>query len=1009
MDVQGYKWVRWRVWLCRLFAVLSLGLLPIVFHWRPRLAVLARCSSCPLALADILLIRDSFGQQHVVEVLTEEMEEGSVLNEDWTCMDLYGFQKGLSHLEQSLRRRVYGPNLIDVPVKPYIRLLFEEVLNPFYVFQVFSIVLWMIDKYYYYSSCIFIISLLSISISLYEIRKQSVTLRNMARLVTNVTVRRNMGEEECVSSVELVPGDCIIIPQEGMLLPCDAAVLAGECLVNESMLTGESVPVLKTPLPAGEGRYSSETERRHTLFCGTQLIQAKGGRPGGGGAVAVVTSTGFFTAKGNLVSSILYPQPTNFRFYQDSVKFLFILAFVALIGTIYSFVVLLRSNVTWMELVMRSLDVVTIAVPPALPAAITTGTIYAQRRLKSQGVFCISPPRINICGKISLFCFDKTGTLTEEGLDVSGVVEGGPTGFSVLVPDPRHLLPGPMLSGLACCHTVTLLQGEPLGDPLELKMLESTGWTLWEPEGDGRMLDAEFGGHKVLAVMRPPTAGRTFSSKLRNFSSEGLRVLALGYKPLDEKTDLKTIEREAVEKDMQFLGFLMMKNLVKPQSAKVINILRQAQLRSVMVTGDNILTAVNVAKSCGMVGSDEKVIFVNATPHTAQSMPSLRFSLGDGGTQNSIEVITQGLYQGGFGYHLAINGKSFAALCDHFPEYLPKVLMRATVFARMAPDQKTQLVKELQKLNYRVGMCGDGANDCGALRAADVGVSLSEAEASVASPFTSKTGNISCVPLLIREGRCSLVTSFSLFRYMALYSLIQFSAVLILYTVKTDLGDLQFLFCDIVLVTLLAIVMGRGGPSTELHHCRPPPVCWPCLSWGASSSTPVRTSWASWQHSSSLPRRTAANLPNMEDTSVFALSGFQYIMMAVVVTKGYPHKKPLYHNVIFLCLLLILFALMTWLVLYPTPIIAKYLQLYEISDMDYKLLLIALAALNFLICFVVEVLIDMGILNCLRLMRQKRSSKKQYKRLNVILSDCPTWPPLNQTLSPAEHTVIGFS
>lgn len=803
MDVQGYKWVRWRVWLCRLFAVLSLGLLPIVFHWRPRLAVLARCSSCPLALADILLIRDSFGQQHVVEVLTEETEEGSsevlgtledtewrdtvqlykeektllryylfeglryvwldrkgafcrvsVLNEDWTCMDLYGFQKGLSHLEQSLRRRVYGPNLIDVPVKPYIRLLFEEVLNPFYVFQVFSIVLWMIDKYYYYSSCIFIISLLSISISLYEIRKQSVTLRNMARLVTNVTVRRNMGEEECVSSVELVPGDCIIIPQEGMLLPCDAAVLAGECLVNESMLTGESVPVLKTPLPAGEGRYSSETERRHTLFCGTQLIQAKGGRPGGGGAVAVVTSTGFFTAKGNLVSSILYPQPTNFRFYQDSVKFLFILAFVALIGTIYSFVVLLRSNVTWMELVMRSLDVVTIAVPPALPAAITTGTIYAQRRLKSKGVFCISPPRINICGKISLFCFDKTGTLTEEGLDVSGVMEGGPTGFSVLVPDPRHLLPGPMLSGLACCHTVTLLQGEPLGDPLELKMLESTGWTLWEPEGDGRVLDAEFGGHKVLAVMRPPTAGRTstsesvaivqrfpfssalqrmsvvtvgrggrsalafikgspemvaslcredtvpaqFSSKLRNFSSEGLRVLALGYKPLDEKTDLKTIEREAVEKDMQFLGFLMMKNLVKPQSAKVINILRQAQLRSVMVTGDNILTAVNVAKSCGMVGSDEKVIFVNATPHTAQSMPSLRFSLGDGGTQNSIEVITQGLYQGGFGYHLAINGKSFAALCDHFPEYLPKVLMRATVFARMAPDQKTQLVKELQKL-----------------------------------------------------------------------------------------------------------------------------------------------------------------------------------------------------------------------------------------------------------------------------------------------------------------------
>lgn len=106
----------------------------------------------------------------------------------------------------------------------------------------------------------------------------------------------------------------------------------------------------------------------------------------------------------------------------------------ALIGTIYIFVVLYRSNVsgissdcmfcshskilsltcgwmciqvTWAELVIRSLDIVTIAVPPALPAAITTGTIYAQRRLKQRGIFCISPPRINICGKVSLFCFDK--------------------------------------------------------------------------------------------------------------------------------------------------------------------------------------------------------------------------------------------------------------------------------------------------------------------------------------------------------------------------------------------------------------------------------------------------------------------------------------------------------------------------------------------------------------------------------------------------------------------------
>ncbi|XP_030590233.1 polyamine-transporting ATPase 13A2 isoform X1 [Archocentrus centrarchus] len=1126
MDVQGYKWVRWRVWLCRLAALLSLGVLLIVFHWRPRLAVLARCSSCPLALADILLLRDSFGQQHVVEVLTEEMEEGSlellgqledaesrdtvqlykrektllrfylfeglryvwverkgafyrvsVLNEDWTCKDLHVFQKGLSPMEQSFRRTIYGPNLIDVPVKPYMKLLFEEVLNPFYVFQIFSITLWLIDKYYFYALCIFIISVISISISLYETRKQSITLRNMAQLVTNVTIRRSSGEEECVSSVELVPGDCLIIPQEGLLLPCDAALLAGECLVNESMLTGESVPVLKTPLQASDRKYSSDAERRNTLFCGTQLIQAKGGRPGGNGAVAVVTSTGFFTAKGDLVSSILYPQPINFRFYQDAVKFVLILALVALIGTIYIFVILYRSNVTWLELVIRSLDIVTIAVPPALPAAITTGTIYAQRRLKQRGIFCISPPRINICGKLSVFCFDKTGTLTEEGLDVWGVMEGGPAGFSELVSEPRHLPPGPLQSGLACCHTVTLLQGQPLGDPLELKMVESTGWTLQEPDGDGSVLDAEFGGHKVLAVMRPPnqqpygtstneavaivqrfpfssalqrmsvvtvarggrsafafikgspemvaslcqpqTVPEQFSSKLHNFSSEGLRVLAVAYKSLDVNSDLSTIERGEVEKDVQFLGLLMMKNLVKPESANVINILSLADIRSVMVTGDNVLTAVNVAKTCGMVGSDEKVIFVTATPHTAQSMPTLRFSLEEERAlfgQSSAEVVTQGLYQGGFGYHLAINGKSFAALCDHFPEYLPKVLMRATILARMTPDQKTQLVKELQKLNYRVGMCGDGANDCGALRAADVGVSLSEAEASVASPFTSKTENISCVPLLIREGRCSLVTSFSLFRFMALYSLIQFCSVLILYTVKTSVADLQFLYCDFFLVTLLAIVMGRGGPSEELHPSRPPAslLALPVLgslfihtcmiTLGQLSALFITTS-EDWYIPLNSTQFGTANLPNMENTSVFAISGFQYIIMSVVVTKSYPHKKPLYYNVVFLCLLLIHFGVMTWLVLYPGPFFSRILQLYNFSDMNFKLLLISLAALNFLTCFVVEVLIDIGLLECFRLLRGKRPSKKQYKRLNALLSDSTSWPPLNQTLSPTDTIV----
>lgn len=141
------------------------------------------------------------------------------------------------------------------------------------------------------------------------------------------------------------------------------------------------------------------------------------------------------------------------------------------------------------------------------------------------------------------------------------------------------------------------------------------------------------------------------------------------------------------------------------------------------------------------------------------------------------------------------------------------MLVRGHVFARMSPDEKHELVEKLQSLDYCCGFCGDGANDCGALKAADVGISLSDAEASVAAPFTSRHFEISCVPALIkylyfptsfwrpqlilyREGRAALVTSFCCFKYMSLYSAIQFSSVSFLYTSASNLGDFQVSISD---------------------------------------------------------------------------------------------------------------------------------------------------------------------------------------------------------------------
>uniref|UniRef100_F7I940 Polyamine-transporting ATPase 13A2 n=1 Tax=Callithrix jacchus TaxID=9483 RepID=F7I940_CALJA len=928
------------------------------------------------------------GQRYIWIETQQAFYQVSLLDHGRSCDDIHRFRHGLSLQDQTVRKAIYGPNVISIPVKSYPQLLVDEALNPYYGFQAFSIALWLADHYYWYALCIFLISAVSICLSLYKTRKQSQTLRDMVKLSMQVCVCRPGGEEEWVDSSELVPGDCLVLPQEGGLMPCDAALVTGECMVNESSLTGESVPVLKTALPEGLGPYCAETHRRHTLFCGTLILQARAYV--GPHVLAVVTRTGFCTAKGGLVSSILHPRPINFKFYKHSMKFVAALSVLALLGTIYSIFILHGNRVPLNEIVIRALDLVTVVVPPALPAAMTVCTLYAQSRLRRQGIFCIHPLRINLGGKLQLVCFDKTGTLTEDGLDVMGVVPLKGRAFLPLVPEPRRLPVGPLLRALATCHALSRLQDTPVGDPMDLKMVESTGWVLEEEPAE----DLAF-GTQVLAVMRPPlwelqlqemdeppvpvsvlhrfpfssalqrmsvvvswpgapqpeayvkgspelvaglcnpeTVPTDFAQLLQSYTAAGYRVVALASKPLPTVTSLEAAQqltRDTVEQELSLLGLLVMRNLLKPQTTPVIQALRRTRIRAVMVTGDNLQTAVTVARGCGMVAPQEHLIIVHAT-HPERGQPA------------SLEFLPMES-------PADVNGV--------------KVLVQGTVFARMAPEQKTELVCELQKLQYCVGMCGDGANDCGALKAADVGISLSQAEASVVSPFTSSMASIECVPMVIREGRCSLDTSFSVFKYMALYSLTQFISVLILYTINTNLGDLQFLAIDLVITTTVAVLMSRTGPALALGRVRPP---------GALLSIPVLGSLllqvalvASVQLGGyfltlaqpwfvPLNRTVPApdNLPNYENTVVFSLSSFQYLILAAAVSKGAPFRRPLYTNVPFLLALALLSSILVGLVLVP-GLLQGPLALRNITDTCFKLLLLGLVTFNFVGAFMLEV------------------------------------------------------
>uniref|UniRef100_A0A3Q3AN20 ATPase 13A3 n=1 Tax=Kryptolebias marmoratus TaxID=37003 RepID=A0A3Q3AN20_KRYMA len=641
-----------------------------------------------------------------------------------------------------------------------------------------------------------------------------------------------MTDIEEILSTDLVPGDVMVIPSNGTIMPCDAVLISGTCIVNESMLTGESVPVTKTnlpnPVPEHRGEvssaYNTEEHKRHTLFCGTNVIQTRFYT--GELVKAVVVRTGFSTAKGQLVRSILYPKPTDFKLYRDAYLFLLCLVAVAGIGFIYTIILSIMNKVPAKTIIIESLDIITITVPPALPAAMTAGIVYAQRRLKRIGIFCISPQRINICGQINLVCFDKTGTLTEDGLDLWGVqrVENGSFHLSEENAYKENLVKTQFVACMATCHSLTKIEGQLSGDPLDLKMFEATGWILEEateeetslhnqimptvvrppkqllppepnlsPEQDMELYElspayeigivrqfpfssalqrmsvvARLLGEKrmdaymkgapevVAGLCTKETVPAHFGEKkqknnksvLECYTKQGFRVIALARRRLEAKLSwhkVQNISRDHIETNMEFLGLIIMQNKLKAETPGVLQDLYKANIRTVMVTGDNMLTAISVARDCGMIPPKDTVIIADAIPPHDGQAAKITWRYADKPTKTTrLEPTTQEMY------HFAMNGKSFAVIAEHFPDMLQKLVLHGTVFARMAPDQKTQLIETLQGVDYFVGMCGDGANDCGALKRAHGGVSLSELEASVASPFTSRTPNISCVPSLIR-------------------------------------------------------------------------------------------------------------------------------------------------------------------------------------------------------------------------------------------------------------------
>ncbi|XP_053168566.1 probable cation-transporting ATPase 13A4 isoform X2 [Hemicordylus capensis] len=1099
MEMFGYKTHRfWRA-LCIAGYIMSCGALLLVFYWKPAWGVWAKCVPCDLQEADVVLLRTTdefrvYSQKKVtwisLSALSQFSPEGpsvaghgsllnkvimkpelrvrclqvqniryawdfcakrfqkvGVLEDSHSCAEIHArFGSGLTSKEQDVRRAICGPNAITVEVPPVWKLLVKEVLNPFYVFQAFSVCLWFTEDYIEYSVAIIVMSLLSVSLTVYDLRKQSLRLHRLVESHQSVLVkvcRKPSGFQELESCL-LVPGDTLVLEGGRSTVPCDAILISGQCIVNEAMLTGESIPVTKTSLPCDAGSGSdpwptscAEDPRRHLLFCGTEVVQAKGG--GRGPAKAVVLRTGFNTAKGDLVRSILYPKPMNFRLYRDAIRFLMCLIGVAAVGMVYAVCVFTLSGEKAGEVVKKALDVITIAVPPALPAALTTGIIYTQRRLKRKGIFCISPQRINVCGQLNVICFDKE----IEDSD-------GPERKDGELADAVIVKPGAK-AGQVAGRGVAILCQFPFSSALQRMSVIAQ-----ELSGE-RHVFMKGAPEKVADFCRPETVPHSFSHELQLYASRGFRVIGLAHKALPAGTRVASLTRAEAESSLTFLGFLIMENRLKSETRPVLEELRAARIRSVMVTGDNIQTAVAVARKAGMMAPGSQAILVEADTQAGPPSASISWHLleeeeeeeeggkanGDSGPEGNCTNFGGGAAaaapgdDAGLGhFHFCMSGRSYEVITEHFNHLLPKLLLNGTVFARMSPAQKASLVQELQRMDYFVGMCGDGANDCGALKVAHAGISLSEQEASVASPFTSKTPNIRCVPELLRQGRAALVTSFCMFKFMALYSTIQYVGVLLLYWQLSAFGNYQFLFQDLAITTVIGMTMSLNGASPKLAPYRPPAqlVSPPLLlsmvlnllfslamqvsgfvlvqkqPWYSPDSIFSACSPGNTSHTAEPLPSASATLGNAtagknadsgyksyENTSVWLLSTINCLTVALVFSKGRPFRQPVYKNYLFVLVLAAQLGVCLFF------LFANIDGLYAQMDLvctpgTWRITLLVMLLVTFAVSFLAEeAVVENRALWTLLKKAFGYQSRSGYKKLRRALEKDPAWPPRNRS------------